>query len=212
MMEPQSDDTIPPLAAGPIIVKDREASAPVSPPPTGQLQADLQQQEQVEKRKSSHVYFALTPTIAREHKDSSVMNVKVSDISLLEIRQYHFDFEQLLDDGDYRALLRDFLDKNFNLELLLFYEDVERYRLLLSNANRYKEALRIADTYIRPLSQQEINISQHLRRSVLSMFDAEKQKAIVDERKRISKKNCPVTIFNDCTNLYVRAHAFVTWS
>jgi hypothetical protein len=69
---------------------------------------------------------------------------------------------EILNDGKYRSFLKSYMIKKYAVENIIFYEEVEIFKILYDDEKRRKRAFQIYNEFLKPGSRFELNISSKL--------------------------------------------------
>lgn len=94
-----------------------------------------------------------------------------------------YSFEAIFDIDETRALFREFLVSEKNVEPLLFIEQVELYSLKKSNLARFEFAGKIVKEFIDRGCTYEINVSGEIKNRTMKLFE------------RSNDAECPASLF-----------------
>ncbi|EFC46298.1 RGS domain-containing protein [Naegleria gruberi] len=137
---------------------------------------------------STSPHNAISPNTLQSHIQNMQQTAKNEQLHAKQIqlaKMYKFQFEEIYDNHETRALFKQFLIKNQNGENIYFDKTLDsEYKPLKSNRNRYYMAKRIVETFIKEGSPYEVNLSEKVKHALLREF------------AKASEENCPLDLFD----------------
>jgi hypothetical protein len=126
----------------------------------------------------------------------------------VNVEHYNFDFDVIMHTQALRDLFTNYLRSIRNEEQMKFLTEVEKYRNILDEKEKFIKANKIYENYLKPCGDYEINISKSERIKILekikssSEFDCEE--SLFDEIYHILYCNLQLESFN----LFLHSYMF----
>jgi hypothetical protein len=126
-------------------------------------------------------------------------------------KNYDLDFACCFDDSELMNHFEEFLKISHNYDQLTFYHKVDEYKHLKASKNRYQLAKKLMNNFIEEHSKQQINLSNHIRKSIQEKFlkiqenfDLEENENndndMEDENLKLNLNPCPSDLFDIVQN------------